>query len=922
MTIDVGPGSVPTISHTGNVKLSRYRSVRKAQVNAREEKAPPLPPPPPIPESAPEMETIKRSMSRYRRAKPPGRPKQDAVASGRRDSPTTQAKSLENRSPREEQYKFHVKPAHPYPDYPSDAMQRQPRGLMNMKPDDDEDVPLGTLMEQQARRKERPMASSTEGREVLAKEEARLGRMRAAERERRAERDQALEAEKRKKEEAEEAILRLERERVVEEVRSRKERQEEKERAIREKEAAKQQAKEEKLVQKARLAEVTASSSRDASDSRHTTSQGSGASPESSKRVGNFFRRRKDDETPPASINTDDRRPKTSHVSPPKWGLLTIKPGGGGIVPNVDAPFSGLIGETRRVKIVFGGRNINLPVDATTSAQQLIKSATLILPDNLNPRKCILYEYYSAQGIRRPLRMYETIRPIMNSWEDDLQNNLVIEESDLDSNQELYEAHAPHQHQLKEFSGWLKFGEHGKYHDKWVVLRTDGQITVAKNESGKHVANVCNVSDFDIYHKIPDSGRRRSSKKTFMAIKSQQKSAMFMDMADFIHHFYSEDRRVADEFFRAVQDWRSAWIVTRVGTAREQQAAHGETHARSRSAGSNHMLGDFKGLDLDFENFLKPPGPIESLASTRKPSDENKPLGTFDLILPSAQEHSKLMQSRQLSVRRDGRRAPPTSMRHGIPSRPGGRDDALQALNANGHPRQSHDSNRSGDDFNSHGPLGSQHDQRRHHPRPSQDQSGGPQRSASIRSARSGRRNSFDSATIGRRESMRRPGHDPDFGKPLLDFTPQYHAPPQFSRKGKGFHPDQAACGGLIENATGRDNPLGLPGTDDWRARPRTSAGPGLDRAKSINRSRSTRRGPNGTVLEESEGFTGGLLSKNRAGLGDGSTGHGLLSGNHAKGPMLDVHEHSQFESGSLLRQMEKGHLGNPSARDEPWRVG
>lgn len=36
---------------------------------------------------------------------------------------------------------------------------------------------------------------------------------------------------------------------------------------------------------------------------------------------------------------------------------------------------------------------------------------------------------------------------------------------------------------------------------------------------------------------------------------------------------------------------------------------------------------------------------------------------------------------------------------------------------------------------------------------------------------------------------------------------------------------------------------------------------------------------------------------------------------------MLNMNEQSMFGSGTLLRQMEKDHLGNPKAGHEPWRV-
>jgi hypothetical protein len=513
--------------------------------------------------------------------------------------------------------------------------------------------------------------------------------------------------------------------------------------------------------------------------------------------------------------------------------------------------------------------------------------------------------------------MYEHVRSVMNSWEDDNQNYLVIEQSDPDSDEELY-ARFAQQQEPSQLERWLMYQyKPGKWDDRWITLRSDGQITAAKNQTGKDMVTLCHLSDFDIYKPIPETKKRRKpSKKILLSIKSQQKSAMFLDKTNFIHHFLTDNKATADEFFRAVQYWRSYYLANTMGQGpanKGEQTTGTNGHTRSKSAESHYLLGSFNTLGLDFSNFAKPPEP-EAPPKSRNSFDENRPLGTFGMTLPSAQEHSRVVHQRQLSQRKERSRLPPTSMRHGIPNQPGGREDALRALNGNA--RQSWDSNRSGDGaFNPNGLLGSGYDQRRHATKPSQDCGGGLQRNTSVRSTRSQRRSSFDSATLGRGNSVRRP----DFGKPLLDFTPQYKEPPQFAKRGKGYKPDHIGTGGLINSATSPENAIFLPGNEDWRARPKTSGGV-LDRSKSITRSKSTRRQPNGMPPEDNEAVTGGLLASSGHGWGSGNTGHGVMSGNHARGPMLNLNEPSMFGNGSLLRKIEANHLGNPIAR-EPWRV-
>ena len=59
----------------------------------------------------------------------------------------------------------------------------------------------------------------------------------------------------------------------------------------------------------------------------------------------------------------------------------------------------------------------------------------------------------------------------------------------------------------------------------------------------------------------------------------------------------------------------------------------------------------------------------------------------------------------------------------------------------------------------------------------------------------------------------------------------------------------------------------------------------------------------------DAEAFTGaGLLANSGFSQGGVGRGHGVMSGNHAKGPMLDMSDGSQFAPGSLLSKVESQH--------------
>jgi hypothetical protein len=667
----------------------------------------------------------------------------------------------------------------------------------------------------------------------------------------------------------------------------------------------------------------------------------------SSKKFG-FFKRRKGDESPMSPMSppkTDGSRPKTSRASPKKANF--IKPGGGGIVPLNDAPVSAVNHGDRRVRIECGRSFATLPVTPTTSALQLIRSASTVMSENIDPRAAVMSEVFSKAGVRRPLRMYEHIRDVMNSWDDDEQHSLVIEPSSQGADNELYVSFTPKQ-KPGESSWWMQYSHKpGKWEKKWVTLRSDGQITLAKNESGKDVINVCHMSDFDIYSPTHEARKKRirPPKKHCYAIKSQQKSTMFLTTTNFIHLFCSNDPK---DFFTTIQAWRSWYLVHVMGEGQaskgEQRPVDGEKapdksklHTRTASAESHYILGSFNTLDINFDSIAKPePEAIHAPRQRRSNSfSDYAPLASFGLMQPSALAHSKAMHTRNPSQRQRPNH-PPLAFRNL-------HDSGIGNPGTNHRPSTSYNSQRNADQdgsFNPKGLLGTQYEQRQQNMQQGHRPSNDLHRSTSIRSTRSQRRNSLDAGALERTTSVRAGLAMP---KPLVDLTPQYKEPPQFQKKGKGYKPD--GSGTLIDSATSPDNAIVIPPSQDWRARPTTSAGP--DRGQSVrhhqhNFSSSSREplpaaGPGasqvhdrtkslkghgvkmhgqGNSLENADAFTGGgLLANSGPGWGGGDKGRGVLSGNRAKGPMLDMTERSKFAAGSLLGKVESGSSGGNGGR-------
>jgi hypothetical protein len=594
-------------------------------------------------------------------------------------------------------------------------------------------------------------------------------------------------------------------------------------------------------------------------------------------------------------------------------------------------------------------------------------------------------EVFTKASVERPLRMYEHVRDVMNSWDSDDQHNLVIVPSTSDGDNELYASFAP-KTEPKGGSWELHYSnKRGKWDKRLVMLRKDGQLTY---EKGKTEVSICHLSDFDIYTPIPQlvKTKVRPPKKHCYGVKSQQKSGIFENSTNFIHMFCTNDHKAADGFYHAVHSWRSWYLVDVMGeggqkdkadvtkalngigsttSGKDSKTSAGEAklHARGLSEDSHYVLGSFNDLGIDPSSFHYSNDllsqeldrqPTQSYRHRRRSSaDSDAPLGiAFPEAVAAAaaaqkERHStQAIHARKISQRMAEKSSPPVSYpTHMIKT---GHDSGIS--NGSAPPRTSaSQTSESSEPFSATGLLGKEYSARKEALNSSNGGGGHLKRADSIRSSRSQsqvhRRNSVSSADHSgaiRRDSGRVPP------KPLVDLTPQYKEPPQFSKKGHGYKPRVVGEGRLIDAVpqnTNIEEAFKIPSATTWK-RPVTSSGPGTaasssgrykawphasssasppppllppataayDRTKSLRgngaplshhhyqqqSSRSSDVGPGAP-------FTGdGLLAKSKGGWGSGAKGHGVLSGNMAKGPMVDLCEGSKFAEGSLLRQAER----------------
>ncbi|KAI0883151.1 uncharacterized protein GGS22DRAFT_167993 [Annulohypoxylon maeteangense] len=267
--------------------------------------------------------------------------------------------------------------------------------------------------------------------------------------------------------------------------------------------------------------------------------------------------------------------PTSSNISiePTKASSTYIEPGGRGIVPQTDAPHSAINAGDRNVAVRYRQHTLSLEITPETTADDIIIETSKMMGSNdISPENCIVSETYGVLGLERRLRRYEAIRDVMNSWDRDTQNQLIVkvldseeEDWDLDIKSVPNRREPPQGIQLYMYHS----NRPGKWNKRWITLLDNGQLLSAKkpnaNSTDKDTTGLCHLSDYDIYTPTESQMRRniKPPKRYCFAVKSQQKTTVFMNTENYVQYFSTEDPKIAAQFREKVQGWRSWYLVDR-----------------------------------------------------------------------------------------------------------------------------------------------------------------------------------------------------------------------------------------------------------------------------------------------------------------------------------------------------------------------
>lgn len=214
---------------------------------------------------------------------------------------------------------------------------------------------------------------------------------------------------------------------------------------------------------------------------------------------------------------------------------------------------------------------VDLKVEGDTTAVDILLAYAEKTGIPVNVNTSMVIEAYTPLGLERRLRRYERIRDILSSWDQDMQNVLIIQTENDRSDENLDLASVPREHKIP--NGFVLPLQHscrpGKWNKRYITLLENGQLVSSKKPdaklSDKDVLSICHLSDFDIYAPTEAQKRKelRPPKKHCYAIKSQQKTTIFVSTDNFVHYFSTEDAAVAQQFYARVQAWRSWYLVNK-----------------------------------------------------------------------------------------------------------------------------------------------------------------------------------------------------------------------------------------------------------------------------------------------------------------------------------------------------------------------
>jgi hypothetical protein len=268
----------------------------------------------------------------------------------------------------------------------------------------------------------------------------------------------------------------------------------------------------------------------------------------------------------------------------------------------------------------------------TSAANLLVECSQSLakLGQAINPDTCVVIEPCLHLGLERRLRQYERVWDVVSAWDHDSSNTLSILPDSSGPDRELSLSGVPKT--LDEPEGFALrlylLQRPGKWSQRFITLKESGQIFASKKEnwkpSDKDVARLCHLTDFDLYTPTETAMRKqlRPPKRYCYAVRSQEKARLFVDSKNYVQYFCTDDPNVARQFRSSVQGWRSWYLVNKKLRLHEEQEPLSPTS-------NNSKAGSYRGRASVDQGWGR-------LTLDRRPSTRSRPQSSREGTPPGA----------------------------------------------------------------------------------------------------------------------------------------------------------------------------------------------------------------------------------------------------------------------------------------------
>ncbi|TFY78966.1 hypothetical protein EWM64_g5045, partial [Hericium alpestre] len=161
----------------------------------------------------------------------------------------------------------------------------------------------------------------------------------------------------------------------------------------------------------------------------------------------------------------------------------------------------------------------------------------------------MLYEVAQDFGMERPIRNFEVVADIVNSWDKDRTVNMLVARKTALASL-LHSSAMPASSPVHQ--GYVEWeSKRGKWNKRWLELK-EHSLWLSKRDNGKDSTFLCSLSNFDAYQVT----RPHKAPKSFVfAVKSTDNLTFFENAADYVHIFSCLDKEG--------QNWLEKLLVAR-----------------------------------------------------------------------------------------------------------------------------------------------------------------------------------------------------------------------------------------------------------------------------------------------------------------------------------------------------------------------